>query len=501
MDKRLVGVGGAVCVVLGMLTAPAAEASTGLHVGSKLSVKVGAGRTVNVRLLPHATSRHHAVAPMLLRNGRPSGSELTAPAHGTRSSGGASADVGTAEPSSFSMRTNGLSQATSTCEAGCPQSDAQTAISPTAIVEVVDDALAVYSTGGAALSSVSLDAFYNTTDSLSRPRVLYDAQWSRWVVIAQDDLTGNTFLAASDNADPTSTWYTVPLQWGDNADYPILGMSQDAIFITANHFDASNTYKYSSVAIYKKAWFYNHVAGFIPSFLVPFNTAPSVDSIGFGFKVYYLLSADPAADTMTVHVILNAATQPSFKSKPPIAHAWNAPTSWAAQPGTSALIDPGDGRFEGPINRSYNGHLWFVHTIDVAGFPTVEYGHVNGGNNTMHSATAYHASSSSDFGGAISATYDNPTVAWAYTDVFDGTPVTDVAQARKSPFPAHLGGQPFSPTGGVSTTTVAYGSSTSVSYDLSSNACTVPPTFISAQYYDQSTGEWVTRFVHSTLTC
>ena len=499
MRKQLGIFVGVICVVAGLVNAPAALASgAGLHVGSRTSVLARGGKHVDMRTLPHASSHPQASRPMLLRDGRPSGSELSLPKTGGSRS---APSAGTVEPNSFSLRTNGLTQATSTCEAGCPQSDAQSAISQSYIVEVVDDAIGIYHVDGTPISSASLDSFFNTTDSYSHPRVLYDYQWRRWVVLTQDNTTGETGIGVSDTADPSGTWFTIPINWnGANADYPILGMSQDAVVITANRY-SSGVYINSYVAIYKKAWLYNGTAGSIPAFLVPFNTAPSVDEVGFGFKVYYLLSADAAADTFTVMTLSNVSTQPKFKAKAPIAHVWDAPTSWAAQPGTSALIDVGDGRFEGPISRTYNGHLWFVHTIDVSGFPTVEYGRVNGVNNVISTAQAYHASSSSDFGGAVNANFDNPTVAWAYTDVFDGTPLTDVAQLHQSPFPVHLTGQPFSPVGGAAPATVAYGSSTSVSYDLSSTTCTSPPTFISAQYYSASTGEWVTRFVHNTAPC
>ena len=74
--------------------------------------------------------------------------------------------------------------------------------------------------------------------------------------------------------------------------------------------------------------------------------------------------------------------------------------------------------------------IWFTHGGDVSGFPTVRYGRVDTGNNTVVTTWALHSPSSDDFNPslAVGITPQGETVYlnWAFTDTPAGAATSAV---------------------------------------------------------------------------
>ena len=68
-------------------------------------------------------------------------------------------------------------------------------------------------------------------------------------------------------------------------------------------------------------------------------------------------------------------------------------------PGTNQL-DPSDGRIGSAAVQT--GHIvWFAHTVDDNGFPTVRYGGIDVTTNQDQTALAFHSTGNDDFNPSI----------------------------------------------------------------------------------------------------
>jgi YVTN family beta-propeller protein len=128
-------------------------------------------------------------------------------------------------------------------------SDVQIAAGPNHVVEMVNLAAEIWAKSGSSLSTpkmFALSSFFLTSDSLSDPRILYDATSHTWFASLTDktpDKNGidSVKLAVSKTSDPTGCWliYSVTSMntSGVCYDQPIIGVSDDKLVISAN--DAS----------------------------------------------------------------------------------------------------------------------------------------------------------------------------------------------------------------------------------------------------------------------
>jgi hypothetical protein len=122
---------------------------------------------------------------------------------------------------------------------------------------------------GNLLKSTADTAFFGTTDFLGDQRVLYDAEFKRWVIVADDfTIPSNAFnkvwLAVSKTASPTGSWFIYQISFsggpfvaGNFFDFPNLGMDQDAYTFTGNIFSTTSGYVTTTVFAIAKARIYN----------------------------------------------------------------------------------------------------------------------------------------------------------------------------------------------------------------------------------------------------
>jgi len=135
-------------------------------------------------------------------------------------------------------------------ESGFTPPDTMGAVGPNHIVELINGRFAVYNKAGVLQTSSTLDTFWGTRAGVNfagaftfDPRILYDPANDRWFAAAVDNpgLANNILVAVSDTNDPTGTWSGFAIDSdtdnSDWADFPMMGMDNQGIYITANMFD------------------------------------------------------------------------------------------------------------------------------------------------------------------------------------------------------------------------------------------------------------------------
>jgi len=128
----------------------------------------------------------------------------------------------------------------------CVPPDVQVAKGPSYIVEMVNLGGGIYNPQGTLLKSFLLADFFGTgLDTISDPKVLYDAQSGNWFA-SLIDTTGslnptNLTIATTVTSDPTGLWrvYKIPGIPG-LVDQPLIGVNNDKFVISGNDFASPN---------------------------------------------------------------------------------------------------------------------------------------------------------------------------------------------------------------------------------------------------------------------
>jgi hypothetical protein len=160
---------------------------------------------------------------------------LLAPAAAASGTGPASAPPAVGVVQSF----EGLDQ---TSGGGYAPPDVQVAAGPGHVVEMVNLAVEIWSTGSTPPAEESTrplsDLFHSGGDDLTDPRVLYDALSGRWFASIADLADGSVLLAVSHDADPTGPWQVWSFDAGGACpDQPRLGTSDGLVVLAADVFD------------------------------------------------------------------------------------------------------------------------------------------------------------------------------------------------------------------------------------------------------------------------
>lgn len=136
------------------------------------------------------------------------------------------------------------------------------------VAQMVNEQFSIYSQSGQlAAPAVSLNSFYTSlgvnpvaanNPDISDPRIIFDPATQRWYAsaITVQNATNNTFvLAVSRNQNPLDGFvgYSIPSPTGVFADFPTLGITNGAITLASNNFNASGNFASSSVISIPKA--------------------------------------------------------------------------------------------------------------------------------------------------------------------------------------------------------------------------------------------------------
>jgi hypothetical protein len=238
---------------------------------------------------------------------------------------------------------------------------------------------------------ITEDTFVNDFPFVADPRVRYDQEADRFLIVALffHIPTANSayFLAASDNSNPNGKWHlyrlTPAIDKPGLVDYPLLGVDQDAVYLTELFipFTEGSEFPFDSdvtLEILDKDALYageavatNHFTGLLDAEGITLIAQPAFQpSSGGESGSYYLMGnqvqnqligqePDPD-DTFTLWEITNPLTNPTVSCLTIDVAPWTYPP-YPEQPDTGVQIDPVGGRL---MNLDYNdGTLWTTHTI------------------------------------------------------------------------------------------------------------------------------------------
>jgi hypothetical protein len=391
--------------------------------------------------------------------------------------------------------------------------DPNSAVGAGDIVEVVNDQIQVTNRLGAVLcgGSISLQRLLSTGDSLTDPRVQFDdvsRRFSLSVTVSHPGAsdTPAMHVAATETADPCGDWFVYRLTFHGNAyptgaflDFPMLGQDRQALLLSLR----TEPKLIFTVFGLPKSIIYSGQHVDFDAFQVDSLTAP-VTNAGqpmVASPVSFFLAAVPGTG-YKLYRLTNSGGSGASLSKTTISDSFAAPSRPVNQPGAgSAKIDPSDGNitsfpyFDGTF-------IWFAHDADDDGFPTVRYGKVDVGSNTVATTFAFHSGNSDDFNPSVAVGFasggEKVFLNWVFTDTPAGTATTNVfAEGDASqPLVQIAGPGTVDTTGGIASAAKCdphnnvcrFGDYSSVSVDPGLAGCA----FATQQYF-AADGSWKTR--------
>lgn len=279
------------------------------------------------------------------------------------------------------------------------------AAGPNHLVEFTNDSVGVFSKTGVKLQEMALEQFFsplNPTFTFD-PRVLYDQYSGRFIAVALDGSGAPNswfFLAVSETFDPTGRWFFWKIdadmdgtqqtdQW---ADFPDLGVDQDAVYLTANMFPTTGNDFYLKVWVVPKAqlltgqqtitWtefskIRNDPQG---NFVFTLRAAHTFGSAPGEYFVSFWDPFPPADTPLQVWRVINPLTNPTFEhvANIPIPTGFNQPPP---SPPNMPSFDQYDFRL---LNAVYqNGSVWTAHTIGLQNKAVVRWYEVDVLNKTL----------------------------------------------------------------------------------------------------------------------
>ena len=242
--------------------------------------------------------------------------------------------------------------------------DCTLAAGPEHVLLAVNSSVAVHAkAGGAPLLSKTLTAWFaNVAQGMTifDPKALYDQHAGRWVLLAvafTENPNRSVFLlSCSSSADPLGAWRNYSLDamldgataTNNWADFPGLGIDNQAIYLTANMFAFGGGFKYAKVRVVPKAGPYAGAAapffdlvrlkdadGQLAFTVTPCHTygAPQVQ--------YLVNSAFPSGNRLTLWHITHPTTAPVLTRSTVNVSAYSLPPN-ANQKGGGTPLNTGD---------------------------------------------------------------------------------------------------------------------------------------------------------------
>ncbi|MGW2740781.1 hypothetical protein [Streptomyces sp. NPDC001450] len=310
-------------------------------------------------------------------------------------------------------------------------------------VEVTNGAgVGVYDkSNGSLRKNVSLAGFFGyTAQEIFGPRVVYDKKWNRWVISAaafqEDQDVQKVFYAVSTSSNPLGSWYIYTFDppeepgTGDFYDYPQLGLDQNAVIVTANVFRPTELgfdYIGSRAFGMAKADLYNGRFTDFRYFDLGLSGTVAPPVVEDDNASAFLVAAYPMADRLSLFKATGLGRSDDTVVQQPSVPvtAYTVPPS-ARQPGTNAVLDTLDARFQNNSTQIGN-RLLNVHTINDEGFPTPRWYEINTDTSAVSAGgEVFESPDSDDFtpsvaGSAVGGTMDNPIgrmfFTWSSTNV------------------------------------------------------------------------------------
>lgn len=310
------------------------------------------------------------------------------------------------------------------------------------IVSVNNDEIVYMNTAGQIQQFLSWPDFVNDPTlnaSLYDPKVLYDSQADRFVLVLLHGSTAGTtkvILCFSQTNNPQDGWWKYyltgnPLNNNCWFDYPGLGISNNEVYVTgnlftseANQFNQALVYQVSKAAGYAGGninWQYWHNLNASPYSAFTLQPASFGHQGNYGPGIYFVSSSAGGANSLRLWDLtddLTGSPQLNAATVPVPAYSPAAP---ANQLGSNELLDNGDCRMLSAFYLPGLVHCVFA-TDAGSGWNGVRYTRINVSNNTAQQAT---------LGAPGTADYCYPAVA-SFSTGISGTDVM-IAFLRSAP--------------------------------------------------------------------
>lgn len=318
--------------------------------------------------------------------------------------------------------------------------DVAGSIGKSQFVSVSNSVFEVRSRAGALLRTTSLNSLFGyATQPMFDPRVQYDEEYQRWIITAaafpETTSTQIFGIAVSKTSSATGAFWIYRVNvtpiggTGAFYDYPMLGISQDAVLFSANIFGAT-AFEGSSLFSLAKARIYNGFGQSLPVWTGLAATLEPAHQLLTDQNSYSWVAAAPSGSGAIYMYALQSASDPNFQflwgpytvTGVP---AYAVPSS-AAQPSGcgGATLDTLDNRFQNAGTQ--NGDLYYqVHSVNLGGFSTPRYYVISGLLSFVPTVAVTHlvyaSSSSHDFNPSIAS---DPAghfgLNWSVTDPLNG---------------------------------------------------------------------------------
>ena len=283
------------------------------------------------------------------------------------------------------------------------------AVGPNHIVELLNGRYAVYNKSGSLLQSSSLNQFWinaGVTPAGSfafDPRVIYDKHSGRWFAVAVDNGGGanNILVAVSGSSDPTAGWTGFAIDTDSNdthwADFPVLGLNQDVVVVTANMFPIVSGSSAVTTLVLPKSDLTAATPTVANATIFeetnPNNTGfapqPAYDQDDGNLPLLLLSSYNKPAGSLKTSTIGGTASSPTLNTSGGFigVTARSAPPD-IDQPGLKIHIDAGNNRFSGNVIAQHipgraNPSLWSVHSVNIGGRAAIEWYEIDSSTNAI----------------------------------------------------------------------------------------------------------------------
>jgi hypothetical protein len=244
--------------------------------------------------------------------------------------------------------------------------DCTMAVGPQHVLLSVNSSMAIYSKAGGppVLQRTLTQWFSNVVQGMTifDPKALYDQHAGRWVLLAvavqNNPRNSLHLLSVSSSADPLGTWRnyrfnamldgsTATTNW---ADYPALGVDNQALYVTSNMFAFGGGFQYAKIRVIPKAGPYAGGAAPYVDFVKMKNanntlafTIQPCHTFGAPQVEYLVNSAFPSGNFLTLWRITNPTATPTLTRLQVAVAPYSLPPN-AEQSGGAPPLNTGDVR-------------------------------------------------------------------------------------------------------------------------------------------------------------
>jgi hypothetical protein len=266
---------------------------------------------------------------------------------------------------------------------GATPPDTGGAVGPQDVVTMLNSQVIIQSRTGVARPSYPIDLaqFWSGLGVFTKvfdPRILYDRANDRWIASAGANPSSPDallLLGVSETGDPGGNWsqFEIPVGASGNwADYPVLGLSQSWIVLSANLFVLPPLGAYSRTELYvfdKDALYQSGVATYTSFSDTQGQFTPAVD-LDQQADTLYFTQAYAGTDTGRIRLSLlrgpvGAETFTPGVEELPVGDTWadagDSFGDFAPQSGIWYKVDTGDSRLQNCVFR--NTAIWCTQTV------------------------------------------------------------------------------------------------------------------------------------------